>query len=62
MLFTKEHYELLNEFEKNYQGKRLDKEKNKDLWKKGQVYENGETNELYKAFILGFSLGKVFYQ
>lgn len=58
MLLTKEHYELLSEFERTFKGKRLDREQNKELWKKGQVYENGEVNDLYKAFILGYTLGK----
>ena len=60
MIGTKEHYDILLSFEKNYKHKRLDREKNKELWKKCQIYENGEVNELYKAFILGYSLGKIY--
>jgi hypothetical protein len=59
---SKEHYELLIEFEKNFTGIRLDREKDKNLWKNGQVYENGETNKLYKAYQLGYSLARSVYQ
>jgi len=55
---SKEHYEILEHFEKNFAYQRLDREKNKELWRAGQVYENGETNALYKAYISGYGLGK----
>ncbi|MCP4761949.1 MAG: hypothetical protein GY870_09205 [archaeon] len=57
---SKEHYDLLEDFEKNFKGYRLDRE-NKDLWKIGQVYQNGDTNTLYKAYQLGYALGRVNY-
>ena len=56
---SKEHYEIIENFDNNFAHQRLDKEKNKSLWKKGQVYENGETNALYKAYIMGYAFGKV---
>jgi hypothetical protein len=62
MIGDKEHYEMLEQFEKNFKHLRLDREKNKDLWKIGQVYECGETNNLYKAYQLGYSLAKSIYQ
>lgn len=58
MLGTKEHYELLEQFEKNFGNMRLDREE-KEMWKIGAVYQNGETNNMYKAYILGYSLGKI---
>ena len=58
---SKEHYEILANFEKNFKGMRLDKEKNNELWKIGQVYENGETNKMYQAFIMGYSFGRAQY-
>ncbi|MCK9622134.1 MAG: hypothetical protein M0R47_16560 [Methylobacter sp.] len=58
MLFTKEHYDLLKDFEKLFKHERLDKE-DKKLWKKGQIYQNGEVNNMFKAFQLGYSFGKV---
>jgi len=58
---SKEHYEILSNFEKNFKEMRLDREKNMDLWKIGQVYENGETNKMYQAFIMGYSFGRAKY-
>jgi hypothetical protein len=59
MLKSKEHYDLMAQFEKEYKGLRLDREKSKDLWAIGQVYENGQTNELFIAFRNGYSLAKL---
>ena len=56
-----EHDEILYEFEKNFKHMRLDREKNISLWKIGQVYQCGETNNMYKAYILGYSLGRINY-
>lgn len=61
MLKDKEHYDLLAAFEKQFKYKRLDREP-KDLWAKGRIYQNGEVNELFLAFRLGYSLGKVVNQ
>lgn len=58
---TKEHHEILENFEKHYSHLRLDKEKSKGLWRKGQVYENGETNALYQAYIIGYGFGRLNY-
>ena len=57
---SKEHYDLIVDFEKGFKGNRLEKEE-KTLWVKGNVYQNGETNNLYKAYLLGYSLGRVNY-
>ena len=56
---TKEHFEILAQFEKNFSHLRLTREKDKTLWRKGQIYENGETNALYNAYILGYSFARV---
>lgn len=58
MLGTKEHYEVMAEFEKSFKGRRFDKEP-MELWKKQRVYQDGNLNELFRAFLLGYSLGKV---
>jgi len=55
-----EHDEILENFEKNFKGMRFEKE-TQELQKKGQVYQCGETNKLYKAFIMGYSFGRVSY-
>lgn len=58
MLNTKEHYDLLEAFERDFSEERLDREKDKELWKKGILYESGNTNNLFLAYRLGYSLGK----
>jgi hypothetical protein len=57
MLKSKEHYELMAQFEKEFRYRRLDREKSKEHWAAGNLYENGETNELFKAFRRGYSFG-----
>lgn len=58
MLFTTEHYELLAQFEREFKHRRLDKEV-KDLWRKGIVYQDGQTNDLFLAYRKGYALGKL---
>lgn len=57
MLGTKEHYDLIEQFEKVFKG-RHDKE-SKDWWVKGRVYQNGKMHELFEAYQHGYALGKV---
>lgn len=61
-LGSKEHYEILDNFEKNFNYLRLDRENDKELWKKGIIYQSGETNNMYNAFIIGYSFGRVQYK
>ena len=61
ILGSKEHFEIMADFEKNFKHLRLDREKDKELNKKGILYQSGETNNLFKAFILGYSFGKFTY-
>lgn len=58
MVGTKEHYDLMEVFEREFKGRRLDRE-NRELWAQGAIYQNGETNALFLAFRLGYALGKV---
>lgn len=58
MLLDKEHYDLMDQFEREFRGHRMDREKDKGLWVSGHVYECGETNALFLAFRRGYSLGK----
>lgn len=55
-LFTKEHYELLAQFEKEFSG-RKDKEA-KELWPKGVIYQDGTMNNLFLAYRKGAAFGK----
>lgn len=61
-LTSQEHYDLMIMFEKDFAGIRLDREKNKELWKIGQIYESGETNKLFLAYRKGYSFGKFINQ
>lgn len=56
-LFDTEHYKLMEIFEKEKIGLRYEKEP-KELWRKGRIYQCGETNNLFKAYRLGYALGK----
>ena len=58
VLTSKEHYELIEMFEREFTGYRLDKEA-KQFWAKGNVYQSGETNALFLAYRRGFAYGKV---
>lgn len=60
-LGSKEHEDMLKIFEKSFSHMRLDREKDKESWRHGNVYECGETNQLYKAFISGYSAGRCVY-
>lgn len=59
-LGTKEFYEIMSNFERNFKDMRLDKE-DENLWKMGVVYQCGETNALYQAYRLGYALGRYNY-
>lgn len=58
---SKEHYEILENFEKQFSQYNLTREENKDLWKKGYVYANGETNKLYQGFLSGYAFARCIY-
>ena len=57
MLKSKEHYALMDIFEKYFKGEQLDREP-KNLWEIGAIYQNGRVNELFKAFRMGYHQGK----
>lgn len=55
---SKEHYDLIEMFEKEFKGEyRFDRE-HKDMWPKGYIYQHGELNRLFKAYRRGFAYGK----
>lgn len=58
-LESKEHEELMKMFEKIYSYLRLDRE-NRNMWREKIIYQNGEANELFLAFRVGYSYGKKF--
>ena len=56
-LKSQEHYDLMAQFEREYQGHRLDRE-DKSLWERGAIYQNGETNALFLAYRRGCAYGR----
>lgn len=55
-LTSKEHYDLMAHFDREFSHHRLDKEP-KELWAKGVLYQNGMANELFLAYRRGYALG-----
>ena len=55
-LFSKEYYEALDAFESAI-GFKPDREE-KDQWKSGNVYCNGDTNRDWKMFEKGYALAR----
>lgn len=53
---SQEHYDLIEMFDRLFKGHRLDKE-SKDMWARGYIYQNGETNALFLAFRQGVAYG-----
>lgn len=62
MLNTKEHYDLIEHFEracKSFPRRfRMDKEP-KEMWPRGRIYQQAELNEHFLAFRSGYALGRV---
>jgi uncharacterized membrane protein len=57
MILTKEHYDLMEAFEKT-QGKARPSREAKELWQKGIIYQNGQINALFLAYRQGYAYGK----
>jgi hypothetical protein len=55
---SKEHYDLMAQFERDNKLTPSHREKDKEWWKRGQVYENGEVNRNFIYFRQGYSFGK----
>lgn len=55
-LLTKEHYALMDQFEREHSG-RFDRE-DKALWPKGVIYQDGHVNELFLAYRRGYAHAK----
>ena len=57
-LISKEHYDIIEMFEREFAGEgRLDKEA-KEYWAKGNVYQHGDMNRLFLAYRRGFAFAK----
>lgn len=57
MLNTKEFYEIMAQFEKDADTYQMDKE-DKAMWSKQIYYCNGETNNMFKIYLLGYQNAK----
>lgn len=57
MLGTKEHYDVIDMFDREYKGHRLDKE-DRSLWRRGIVYQDSHVNELFGAYLRGYAFAK----
>ncbi len=56
-LTSKDHYDLMQMFEKEFSGDfRLDRE-DKGMWTKGRVYQSDDANLAFKAFRSGAAYG-----
>ncbi|OZI23720.1 hypothetical protein CAL26_09825 [Bordetella genomosp. 9] len=60
MLVTKEHYDLMVQFERGLLG-RFDKEA-KELWPRGIIYQDGHINELFLAYRRGYAFAVADYR
>jgi hypothetical protein len=60
-IVTQEHGAVMAQFEREFKGRRLDREL-KHFWARGQVYQDGQVNELFLAYRRGYALAKSIYQ
>jgi len=61
MLMTKEHYDLMGQFEREHRGRRMDRE-SKELWPRGIIYQDGHVNELFAAYRRGYAFAVADYR
>lgn len=57
MLKTQEHADLMAMFEREFKGRRLDKE-TKAMWPMGVIYQDGQINQLFDAYRRGYAYAK----
>ena len=56
-LGSREHEEIIAMFDREFSHLRLDKEA-REFWNQGNIYQNGEANNLFLAYRKGFAFGK----
>lgn len=61
MLKTQEHIELMAMFEREFKGRRLDKEP-KEMWPRGIIYQDGQVNDIFLVYRRGYAYGKAVHQ
>lgn len=57
---TQEHEDVMSQFEREFRGRRVDREA-KHFWPVGQIYQDGQTNELFLAYRRGYALARCVY-
>ena len=57
---SKEHYEIMSDFERDFKHLRLDREE-KSNWTHGCIYQDGMANNLFRAYSLGYASGRLNY-
>lgn len=57
MLKSKEHYDLMAQFENDCKPGRLDKEP-RESWPRGVIYQDGQVNALFLVYRMGYAYGK----
>lgn len=62
LLNSQEHIDIMASFERQHRFLRLDREKDRALWSKGYIYQDGEANRLFIAFRLGCAFAKAYYR
>ncbi len=57
-VLSKEHMDLMCQFERDFKQERLDREEDKELWYRDRIYQSGKVNSLFLAYRLGYSFRK----
>lgn len=58
MLGTKEHCEVMRQFQKDFKLEPTPRLEHRSLWKSGFIYCHGATNNLFMAYRMGYAFGK----
>jgi len=67
MNYTKEFYDIMENFENNVDkfisiGSQGKKRESKEMWGVNHYYCDGGVNEAFKIYLLGVQFGKVYYR
>ncbi len=61
MLKTQEHYDLMAQFERDTKYGAFTKE-DKSMWAKGYIYANGEINQKFLTYRMGYAFAKALFR
>lgn len=64
-LLSKEFYDAMEQFERDYREHgftRIDREKDKEYWKRGIYYQHGDTNLAFVWYLKGYQTSKNIHQ